>query len=135
MPRVFDSPKGVINRLNGLAREMPRLQLSASANIAVELTREERSIIDAEIYAIPEKTSPTGRRLWIRTGALRAQERAVVQGNRVVFEGVAHAMPRHDMKTIPPQREVPFRSMALRNRRTEILQIRRRASLRALEGR
>jgi hypothetical protein len=136
MPRVYESPKGLIVRMMGQAQGMERFQLSAAASIAVDLTAEERRILDAEIYAIPEKTSPSGRKLWIRTGALRRGERAVVQGQRVVFENSEspYAMFRHDMKTKPPQREVPFRSMALNNRRAFCLEIRRKASLRAMGG-
>src|SRR5688500_4840263 len=54
-----------------VARELRRENVA----IAKDLTAASQAILQADVYAIPVKHSPTGRPLWTRTGQLKAEDR------------------------------------------------------------
>lgn len=104
--------------------------------IARELTEFGRVELQHDVYDIPEKTSSTGRKLWVRTGALKAAERWVARGMSVVHRNAApHYVHRYrygkpgGQKASPPQKA----SFWVRNtvtRNGSAIRSRRRAAIR-----
>jgi hypothetical protein len=92
------------------------------------------AVLEEKVYSIPEKVGPSGRRLWIRTGRLKAGESARRDGVAIEMRNrTPYARYRRDMKPTPPQLEVDWQREAAEKTRGRVLALRRAAVRRAME--
>lgn len=119
------------SRASAVARELRR----ENVEIAKDLTAESQRLLQADVYAVPVKTSRTGRPLWRRTGELKAADRWVAQGMAVLHRNkAAHYPHRHrygkpgGRPASPPQRASYWVTGAVA-RQARSIRARRRAAI------
>lgn len=141
-------------RQTAVVRELTQ----AAREIGAEVSGESKKVLQEEVYdvPIPFKASATGTQrkklagkttkgkagAWSRTGNLKRQENFTVEGPTVVLRNNAkYAVARFNLGTAsgrpiksPGVQSVQWQVEAVANKRTRIIEIRRRALLRALSG-
>jgi hypothetical protein len=87
-----------------------------SNGLAISAVKFCKERLTAEVYAIPEDLTKSGKKKWRRTGQLRRAERAEVRDpfTVVVVNDVGYALPRHEAgkpgrRKINPNRESHWR--------------------------
>lgn len=141
MPGLTHNAGDLIRKMNARSSAVARELAAAAREIAPVLNAEAKRIMQSEIYNVPEEESGTGRKKWQRSGALKRGENAKAEGVDVVMTNNQHySRARNNLGTSEGRRlgkrtrSVQWQAQALANRRQWVLEVRRRAVLRALKS-
>lgn len=132
---VTHNTREMRRKMEARAHSVPRELRRENVGIARDLTQASQALLQSDIYAIPEKTSRTGRKLWVRKGTLKAGDRWIAVGMSVVHKNTApHYLPRlrygkpGGRTASPPQRASYWVTGAVA-RNAHSIRVRRRAAI------
>jgi len=102
----FDS-KEIARLWRNRAGQFASILEGGAEELAVMVEAESKRAMQTLIYSKPEDIGRSGRRLWVRTGALMAGEKARVKAPGVVTltNNVSYAEPRHEANK-PGRRQI-----------------------------
>jgi len=148
----------IIARMNARKSAVVRELSQAAREIGAEVSGESKKILQADVYNVPipfragataaqrkrlaGKTTKGSAGAWSRTGNLKRQENFTIEGPTVILRNNAkYAVARFNLGTAqgrkirsPGVQSVQWQTEAIAKKRTRILEIRRKALLRALSG-